>query len=211
MDGLAKSPERIFIVAGGPSARGFDFRQLRGEYIIAVNDVFLSIPESHAVVSIDREWIIDRAPELIRFPGELFTLHREGEPRPWTRAGQRCWHYESQPGLSESWDHMNTVGCSGSAALNVAYLMRPKFIGLIGFDYDGTGDHWYQSGTRPTNSTNTWARWATGFDGMKAQIEDAAIEVINYSHTSRIYAFPRMPLAKWLLSYDETSVRFLRR
>jgi len=140
-------PPDICIVAGGPSARGFDFRKIASSKIIAVNDSFLSVPRSDAVVSIDRDWITDRACELIRYPGELFTLHRPGEARPWTRCGQRCWTFRTEPGLSESWAEVFSVGCSGSAALNVAYLMRPRSIGLIGFDYDGSGGHWFNDST----------------------------------------------------------------
>jgi len=188
-------PHDICIVAGGPSARGFDFRKIASSKIIAVNDSFLSVPRSDAVVSVDRDWITDRACELIRYPGELFTLHRPGEARPWTRCGQRCWTFRTEPGLSESWAEVFSVGCSGSAALNVAYLMRPMSIGLIGFDYDGCGRHWFDdSKKRRTNHAETWQRWADGFASMVPQLDDAGICVVNYNPDSRITAFERRSL-----------------
>ena len=191
----AKMPPDICIVSGGPSARGFDFRKIASSKIITVNDSFLSVPRSDAVVSIDRDWITDRACKLIRYPGELFTLHRPGEPRPWTRCGQRCWTFRTEPGLSELWAEVFSVGCSGSAALNVAYLMRPRSIGLIGFDYDGSGRHWFDdSKNRRTNAVDTWQRWADGFAAMVPQLGAAGIKVINYNSDSRITAFERRSL-----------------
>lgn len=190
----AKMLPDICIVAGGPSARGFDFRKLAGSNIIAVNDAFLSTP-CNSVVSIDRHWIIDRACELLRYTGELFTLYRPGEARPWTRCGQRCWTFRTEPGLSDSWSEVFSVGCSGSAALNVAYLMRPRSIGLIGFDYDGSGRHWFdEHKNNRTNRVNTWAMWADGFAAMVPQLAAADIQVINYNPHSRITAFERRAL-----------------
>lgn len=184
----------ICIVAGGPSARGFDFRKLAGSNIIAVNDAFLSTP-CNSVVSIDRNWISDRACELIRFKGELFTLHRPGEARPWTRCGQRCWTFRTEPGLSEVWAQVHSVGCSGSAALNIAYLMRPRSIGLIGFDYDGSGRHWFDdSKNKRMNLVPTWQMWADGFSAMVPQLDAFGIKVINFNPASRITAFERRPL-----------------
>jgi len=191
----AKMPPDICIVAGGSSARGFDFRKIASSKIITVNDSFLSVPRSDAVVSIDRNWINDRACELIRYPGELFTLFRPGEARPWTRCGQRCWTFRTEPGLSDSWAEVFSVGCSGSAAINVAYLMRPRSIGLIGFDYDGSGRHWFDDHkNNRTNRVNTWAMWADGFAAIIPQLAAAGIEVINYNPHSRITAFERRAL-----------------
>jgi hypothetical protein len=103
--------------------------------------------------------------------------------------------FRTEPGLSESWAEVFSVGCSGSAALNVAYLMQPRSIGLIGFDYDGSGRHWFNdSRNRRTNAIDTWQRWADGFASMVPQLDTAGIRVVNYNPDSRITAFERRSL-----------------
>jgi len=73
--------------------------------------------------------------------------------------------------------------------------MRPRSIGLIGFDYDGSGGHWFDdSKNRRTNLIPTWQMWADGFAAMLPQIKEAGIEVINYNPNSRITAFERRSL-----------------
>ena len=36
--------QRCFIIGGGPSLKGFDFKQLKGEKIIAINKAFVDAP-----------------------------------------------------------------------------------------------------------------------------------------------------------------------
>jgi hypothetical protein len=73
--------------------------------------------------------------------------------------------------------------------------MQPRSIGLIGFDYDGSGRHWFDdSRNRRTNAIDTWQRWADGFAAMVPQLDAAGIRVVNYNPDSRITAFERRSL-----------------
>lgn len=191
----AAGPRSIFIVGGGPSAREFDFSALAGECVLAVNSAIFNIPQAAGVVSIDRNWITDNIASLVSYRGEWFLLARVGDVLPYAHGRQRCAHFTAEPNLSESWTAVHTMGCSGYAALNIAYLMRPKYIGLIGFDYDGSGKHWFDNETKRKNKSETWDQWAASFDSTVPQLQAAGIEVINYSDHSKITAFPRHPHA----------------
>ena len=165
--------------------------------MIAVNNGYLAVtghPERCiGVVSIDRDFIDWRAQHIAdRRLASLFLSRVGSEPlQTWAK----CQHFEVLPGLSENPAIAHTGGSSGAAALNVAYHMRPKFIGLIGFDYDASGRHWYEDGQRPTNSVETWARWAAHYDTTAAQLAGRGIDVVNFSVSSRITAFRRAPAA----------------
>lgn len=192
----AAGQRRVWIVAGGPSARGFDFSVLDGERILAVNDAVFNVPQAYGVVSIDRDWQINRIVDLIEYRGHWFLMRRVGEVNPTSKALQRvrCEYCKSLPGLSDSWAAAHTMGSSGYAALNIAYLMRPQFIGLIGYDYDASGRHWYDDEKKLRNKKGTWATWAAAYDTTVAQLQAAQIEVINFSEHSKITAFPRRRL-----------------
>lgn len=145
-------PDKVWIVAGGPSARGVDLSQLHN--IIAVNGSYLSIcPHSCVgVVSIDRDFMARHARIGEIGFASLFLSRVGSEPlQTWAK----CQHFEVLPGLSENPAIAHTGGSSGAAALNIAYHMRPRFIGLIGFDYDASGRHWYEECSQPTNSGET--------------------------------------------------------
>jgi hypothetical protein len=106
----------------------------------------------------------------------------------------RCSYFDVAHGLSEDRRIAHTGGCSGAAALNIAYHLRPRRIALVGFDYDGSGCHWYEDDVSVTNSRDTWARWARYFDTTVAQMNRAGIEVVNLSPQSRIHAFRRLAI-----------------
>lgn len=49
--------KRLYVVCSGPSLNGFDFEQLRGEYVIAMNDNFIYVPEVYKYVALDsKHW-----------------------------------------------------------------------------------------------------------------------------------------------------------
>lgn len=180
-------------MAGGPSARGIDLSQLHT--IIAVNGSYLSIYPHPCVgvVSIDRDFMAKHSTAIAELGFASLFLSRVGEHpcQMWAK----CRHFDVLPGLSEHPLIAHTGGSSGAAALNIAYHMRPRFIGLIGFDYDASGRHWYDERSQPTNSRETWARWAAHYDTTAAQLQARGIEVANFSESSRITAFRRAPFA----------------
>jgi len=105
-----------------------------------------------------------------------------------------------QPALSENPQAINTVGSSGYAGLNLAYLKRAKKITLLGYDYGLLqGRHHYHN-RYPWHKPGTgqWARWAAGYESALPQLKSAGIEVINANPQSAITAFPKLSLIEAL-------------
>jgi hypothetical protein len=77
----------------------------------------------------------------------------------------------------------------------VAYLLRPKFIGLLGYDYSQPGKHWHREYEWPSGApANTWQDWGAAFETTREQLLD--VDVINFSVYSAVTAFPRMALSE---------------
>jgi hypothetical protein len=182
----------IWIVSGGPSLRGFDFSILAGQYVLAVNDTFRALPLARGVVSIDAHWQYHRINALRMFSGTKWICRRQGFGGP-AVPGAVLMEFASEPGLSETWQRVHAVGTSGYAALNIAYLMRPDFIGLLGFDYTRPGKHWHREYEWPSGApSNMWQDWGAAFDSTREHLLN--VEVVNFSEGSAVTAFPRMSL-----------------
>ncbi len=189
----------IFIIGGGPSARGLDFDTLKGKgFILAVNDSFLHAPYD-AVVSMDGRWMFNRHKQLRDAESRLFASEKHF--RKWCGAG---WLW---PGVSlhpvepmksgmSPYPEVLYAKHSGAMALNIAYLSQPKQVYLFGFDHTGDtkGEHWY--------ANYPWRPVKKSFESMKPWIEDhahaakqferAGIEVFNVSNISKIPDYRRI-------------------
>ncbi len=191
-DAAAAQPSRIWIVAGGPSLAAFDLSILHSQYILCVNDAFRRLHWASGVVSIDSTWQSQRAVELRHFAGEKWICRRRGASGP-TAPGSLLLPFVSEPRLSETWRQIHAAGTSGYAALNIAYLHRPHFIGLLGYDYRQPGNHWFDNYAWPSGAPrDTWQQWAEVYDTTKVQL--AKTEVINFNPESAITAFRKAPL-----------------
>lgn len=186
----AAPPDRVWIVGGGPSLRGFDFRCLRDEYVLVVNDAFRSLPLARGVVSIDAHWQAHRLRELSTFSGTRYICHREGA-QPSALPGSILIPFVSEPDLSHSWRRIHAAGSSGYAALNVAVLLGARWIGLLGFDYTNPGRHWHREYNWPSGQpADTWRQWGQAFSTCQSTLDSLGVQVINFNPESAITAFP---------------------
>lgn len=187
----------IWIVGGGPSLRDFDFSILQGQCVIAVNDSIRAIPWATALASMDSTWIAARAHELDSYHGAKFIGIRQGTAGQSRHlpTGSLLVEFKTEPGFSDSWHCAHVQGTSGYFALQIAYLKRPSFIGLLGFDYRNPGQHHHAEYEWPSGQpADTWSQWAEAFNTTRGQIHAAGIEVINFGD-SAITAFHRQPLS----------------
>ena len=91
-----------------------------------------------------------------------------------------------------------TCGNSGYQAVNLAYLLGAKRIGLLGFDMrpkSGAnhfhGDHRGGSLTNP--NAQLYRRWIAGFSELHRLLEAEGVELINCSRETAL-AIPRADL-----------------
>lgn len=183
----------LFIIGGGPSLRGFDFRSLTGRgRILAVNESFVhlsTVLPIDAVFSLDQNWARHRHSEMSMFRGEKFLAVQEFY-WPYVDQDATMLHRLRRPGLSEDPSAIHACGTSGYGALNVAYLKRARTIYLLGFDM--AGGHWH---AEPGWGGGVQLEpLASAFDAAAQQLADAGIEVLNCSPRSTITAFEKIAL-----------------
>lgn len=201
-------PEKIVIVATGPSLVGFNYEQLRnkGYYIICVNDAWKAVMFADAWFTLDPHGFHkDQLPKA-PFAGKLFAAvpedfglpnarihdHQCIPPTKVTYLHRAIWHTFSNIshdeylnwGLNEDIGSINTLN-SGYGAFGLAYHYRPKKILLLGLDATSGYAH---NPSYPTRSLN---HLPPIFRSTLPQIEKAGIEVLNGSLNSKIDCFPR--------------------
>lgn len=178
------SPHEISIIAGGPSAKRIDLAKLPGT-IICVNDAAMHAPRVDIIVSMDRNWLENRwhALEHLGLPTylRLSALHNmlDHMHRAW------LWPFECKHNTAQFGNHRCTLNGpnSGHCALNLAFVMRPKRITLVGFDMrhakDGSA-HWYPRHSWGKES-GKYPEWEIALQDGIRQCEGAGIEVIRHS------------------------------
>lgn len=202
-------PEKIVIVATGPSLTGFDFNLLKnkGYYIISVNRAWEHVHFADAWFTLD-PWGFDgrQLPNKGLFKGKLFAAvpedfglqnarirdHQCVPPKDITYLHRVIWNTTPNIeqteylnwGLNEDTSCINTLN-SGYGAFGLAYHYRPKKILLLGLD--ASSGYFYD----PSCSTRSLNHLPLIFRSTLPQIESANIEVLNGSLHSKIDCFPR--------------------
>ena len=209
------NPETVIIVASGLSLRGFNIDQLKNRgFIITVNDAGKEVLFADAWITID-PWGLHIPQESINplpqlpppsFNGKIYAGVSENYNTPTCKIvnapinidqritfirrlfrtnnpdarKEQSYHYR----LSEDPGCVAT-GNSGYSAFNLAYLLKPKNIVMLGID--GGSGYWFTDKkiNRPLDGINEL------FTSSLPQIQKANINVINGSINSTVTCFPR--------------------
>lgn len=188
--------KRCFVVGGGPSLQGFDFKMLEDEYSIAVN----------------RAYEFYDADILFAMDGRFYnwTLQgkygKEAKARFYTFNGIKFWldianlninhvHYVKAVGRSGlSWQlehglfHGNN---SGYGALNLALTLGANPIYLLGFDmaFDEKGNGHFHDGHPVPFKEAMMKSFPTNFNKFAAEMKAKGRRVINCSRKSALKCF----------------------
>ncbi len=180
-------PDSVVIIGGGWSASRHNLAALTG-CVICVNDAVMHAPRCDIAFTMDRLWFENRLTALNHMQVETYARRSAARsvlesPPEWLHA------FECDNTSATFGPHLGQLNGpnSGHCALNLAFLMRPRRIELIGFDMKRgpKGEcYWYApySWAKQTGGTgNTrYAEWATMFDEGLMQCRDAGIEVVRH-------------------------------
>lgn len=188
--------DNVIVVGSGESLSNFNFSLIHGldkTYVICVNDSYKGVPFADAWFTLD-PWGL-HGPQLPNrfFKGKLFAAvpHDYGYPnavvsshRVVPTADITFLERRMGYGLSDS-PRVILTGNSGFGAFNMAYLMKPKKILLLGID--GTQKYFYNS----DRTSGTLFHLPKLFSTSMGQILKSGIRVINGSPSSKVTAFTR--------------------
>lgn len=75
----------VYILGGGPSAKGFDFSRLRGQRVIAINSAFEDAHFADVCYFMDCKWFQHNKAKLIHFAGLKVTVCNECKGISWVK------------------------------------------------------------------------------------------------------------------------------
>lgn len=184
--------ERCFIVAGGPSLRGFDFDLLRGHRVIAVNSSIWSVPFADFCFYGDSRWGFEHHKRLEGIKATVIT----------TASGHSASNVEHMakikppPGLAEKRDTLVMDRTSLHAAINLAVHLGAAEIVLMGADMKAA-----ENGITHHHEPHPWPSVQGCWDHQMKQLallppalKAIGVKVINASLGSRIPWWPKQPI-----------------
>jgi hypothetical protein len=206
--------ETAFILAGGPSLKGFKSEMLRGKgRIITINDSWRLHPKADVHYFCERRWFTDQigrnywvglgTEKQINFHDLIYKGF-------WVCGGTgfedhpqvHQLKFTGQVGLETDPTGLRHGSNSGYAAINLAFLFGAKRIVLLGYDMRCVGQrsHWHD------NTPHTAAEFANIlkhsmlplFDGLVEPLAQAGVEVINATPDSELKCWPYVPLGEIL-------------
>lgn len=175
-----------FIIGGGESLKDFDFDQLKGHNVVAINSAFKYYLDTTLIYWADKDWEKQNEEELIQHPAP-FKIHSR-----WFVEPHRAKHWYIMPRCTKPFSKELTSvsgNNSGSQVLNLIVNCEPSNIILLGFDM--TGGHFHDD----YDLVNTHHSFRVNMEEMAGHI---TVPVINCSPISTLDCFPIEPLSNHL-------------
>lgn len=200
--------QAAFIIGGGPSLIGFDPEQLRGKgRIVAINDAGLTLmPWADVLYWGDRRWFEWNHPKLGLHQGRYkFTrIMPRIAGHPLLAEALIARHdikvLGFKPGRLSTTSKAVGGHCSGSAGINIAWLMGADPIVLLGFDmHDLPLDrwqegYWHDHHQKPPAMGSRKNRFMPALERMAKELKDAGATVLNATPGSALKCFPAVNL-----------------
>jgi hypothetical protein len=191
------SGETVYIIGGGPSLAGFNWKGLEGKKTIAINKALITYPNADVVYWTDSRVYRWYTQEINRFKGLKYTIKGNAGYAPDVKVLKRGVKF----GLEEARDRLAHGNNSGYAAINLAYLLGAKRIILLGYDMknDGIKGHYHDGYPVPMTSDKIYRdQFLPGFEILAEKLKEKKVQVYNASPISNIKCFPKINYEKAL-------------
>jgi hypothetical protein len=189
--------ETVYIIGGGPSLKGFDFRQLAGSKTIAINKAILFHSQADVLYWTDVRFHTWHKNEIDNYKGLKFTLKPGSQYSNDINVLKKGKAYGIETD-AQTLAHGNN---SGYAAINLAYHLGAKRIILLGFDMASKGgDSHFHDGypTRSAGDRMYQDKFIPGFKQMQSELSSTGVTVLNASPYSKLTVFPKITLEQAL-------------
>jgi hypothetical protein len=178
--------KRCFVIAGGPSLRGFDFSQLEEEYTIGINKIN-QVFHPWILFSWDKVIYNWYQTQLIKSPVVMVDVSNSNFDRVF---------YVRSPGDYGVPTEINRIyigNHTGYAAINLALALGFSPIYLLGFDYKPDKNknyHVTDDWGHPKDIDNRLERFRKEVDRYPEYVKGQ--EIINLNPGSALKCFPKM-------------------
>jgi len=192
---------RVFVIGGGPSLKGFDFKKLNGEIVIAVNRAWESTNCAFTFFLDEQFWGWtdngtfgkDKPAKWLEHPSYKITVNRAGFPYP---EDISVIDFNGSAKFPESIKTGIYCGSnSGFAATNLAIALGSREIYLLGFDMDNETDPYdimnhFHSGYPEKQNNTSFNMFKYEFDELAHYVKGENVKITNLNKDSKMRAFP---------------------
>jgi hypothetical protein len=182
----------VFIVAGGPSLKGFNWSRLNGKDIIAINRSYEVLPNAKYIYFADHDFFANHQADMLAHQGQIITGYASNICKKQIVHPQ-VWEYKltGPNGLDTQTNCIRHGRNGGYAAINVAFHLGYKTIYLMGYDMGRkeSDTHWHDGHPRidPESIYDTMlGHYATIAEPLK----NNGVQVFNTNPDSRLKSFP---------------------
>lgn len=167
----------VYIVAGGPSLKDFDWKSLKYKDVIAINNAAFKLPYAKYVYFANRDWFLRHEVELMLHAGRCIAGSDNVE-RPWVDYRP----FKTYEGIRGG------GGNSGYAAIGLAIELDYRRIRLLGYDMHSPGSNFHNDHTWTAHKPDEWIPM---FNRLAALLDKEGIEVINLTPGSALTCFAK--------------------
>jgi hypothetical protein len=178
----------VVCVAPGPSLTYGDLRLLSHAappvVVITINDAYRPYPQADYRFAADGYWWAQRTDAYAqdRYGGGCYTLEHGAPP------SVHRLDYASGEILSDDPHILATGGHSGYSAVNFAYLLGARRIGLLGYDMQAhptTGQHHF-GGDEPGQRHLRYHLWLPRYAPLRTALAGKNVDLLNCTRASAI-------------------------
>ena len=186
----------VYVVAGGPSLRGFDWRRLDGRQVVAINRAYEVLPDAAMLWWSDAGfWRRNRQPiHAHRAPLKAtVALPEDRFAYPLDVTIYRATGVDGFDGTTGAIRH----GCnSGYAAIHAAAGLGARRIVVMGLDmrHEGAMTHWHTGHGMLHVERTLRDRMLPHFASLAAALSARGVEVVNASPASLVDCWPKAAL-----------------
>jgi hypothetical protein len=188
--------QSVYLVAGGPSLKNFDFSRLVGKNVIAINKAFMYVPEFSYLYWTDSRFYNWYKAEIDQLKCKKITTAKNPNLTEDVllikNSGGRIIDLDSP-------DKLTAGNNSGFGAISLALKLGASTIYLLGYDMGFTGSqtHFHEGYPSTTANKNIYKSMMKYFEENASIIKSTA-QVYNTSDKSNLTCFDYLPLDKAL-------------
>lgn len=201
--------ETAFVVAGGPSLKGFSFDRLRGRNTIAINRAHEFLDDARVLWWSDaRYWRKARETLMAHAAPYKATCQMQYDPADAVPAEVHVYQFSGLDGFDSRPGYLRHGNNGAYAALHLAAHLGARRIILLGVDmrHGRAGETHFHDGYEPMSKTmretheqNTLTRLMLPyFRTLVKPLAELGIEVLNASPESRLDCWPRVSIDEGL-------------
>jgi len=189
----AEADYTAYIVGGGPSLKGFDWKMLDGKFVVGINRAYEVLPNADIIYFTDEDYYARHIEAMKKHSGRLIkgcvNVNQTYDPRV------EKFHLVGPNGL------VMTPGClahgrnSSYAAINMLAQWGFKTIYLMGVDMKWgekgkkNTSHWHD-GHKRVDGEASYVGFAKNFDQLIPLLKPHKVSVVSVNSSTNLKAFP---------------------